>query len=451
MSRRRRGKPPEGGSYQVQLRRAMSRLLPRRGLATVAADGRVRWADRLLVVCAVLMAWDPGTTLVDRFAAARACVVEMFPTRRRPGATHAGFVAALARASPGLLGLVAPALRAAVCSAARAGGCWAVAGWVAFGADGSKIDCPMTAANETGLGVASRKKSWPQMLLTTLFHAGSGLPWAFARGGARASERGHLRAMLGLLPAGGLLLADAGFTGYDLLAAVTGGGRSFLIRVGSNVRLLTKLGWAVEEFDGLVYLWPDGKQKAGCEPMVLRLVTFVDGRNRRTHLLTDVLDRGRLGDAAALALYGLRWGVELLFRSLKQTLGRRKMLSDGPEHAAVELDWAVVGLWMLDVMNAQEVGLSAARSVATSLRAVRAAAAGRRPCRGAGRRGALAAALARATGDGCRRRGPKKARHWPHKKKDKPPGDPKARTATDAEVQLAQEIRAEKAIRSLAA
>jgi hypothetical protein len=407
--------------------------------------------DRLLVVCAVLMAWDPGPTLVDRFAAARACVVEMFPGRRRPGGTYEGFVAALAKASQGLLDLVAAALRQSVRSAAAAAGCWEVCGWVAFGGDGSKVDCPMTRANEVGLGMASRANSWPQMLLAVLFHAGSGLPWAFGRGGARASERALLLLMLATLPPNALLLLDAGFTGYDLLAAIAGGGRSFLIRVGSNVRLLTKLGYAVEEFDGLVYLWPEGKQKGGCEPLVLRLVTFVDGRNRRIHLLTDVLDRGRLGHAAALQLYRLRWGVELLFRSLKQTLGRRKMLGDSPEHAAVELDWAVVGLWMLDLMNARAAGLSAARSTASALRAVREAAAGRRPCPGPGRRGTLAAALARATGDGCRRRGPKTARHWPQKNKDKPPGDPKARTATEAEILLAQEIRARQAAESLAA
>ena len=125
MSRRRNGKPPEGGSYQVQLREAMSRFLPK-GLATVSGDARVRWVERLLVVCAVLMAWDPGPTLADRFAAARACVVRMFPGRRRPGGTHEGFAAALLRASAGLLGVVAASLRASVRSAAVAGGCWEV-------------------------------------------------------------------------------------------------------------------------------------------------------------------------------------------------------------------------------------------------------------------------------------------------------------------------------------
>jgi AcrR family transcriptional regulator len=449
-------------SYPGQLKEAISQLLPR-GLATVSQDGRVRWVERLLVVCAILVAWGEGQTLVARFTAARACVVEMFPSRRRPGETYEGFIGALEKVSWDLLGVVAAHLRGLVRGAAQAAGCWEVCGWAAFGADGSKVDCPMTRANEAGLGVASRANSWPQMLLAVMFHAGSGLPWAFERGGARASERSLLLRMLGTLPVNALLLLDAGFTGYDLLQAILGGGRSFVVRVGSNVHLLTKLGYAVEERDGIVYLtsassvepWPEGKQKKQCQPMVLRLITFADGRNRKVHLLTDVLEAAKLSDAAALQLYELRWGAELTYRSLKQTLGRRKMLSDCPEHAAVELDWAVVGLWMLDLMNARAAGLSAKRSCASALHAVREAIDGRCPCPdgkgGRGGRGALARALAAAVADGYRRTGSKKARHWPSKKKEKPPGDPKVRTATPAEVLLAQRIRAKQDAEKIAA
>lgn len=435
MPGRRSGKSPAGGSYQVQLRQAMTRFLPRKGLATLAGDdGRLRWTARLLVVCAILMAWDPAQTLADRFASARACLVGMFRGRRRPGGTYAGFAAALAKASESLLAAVTEHLRRSVREwAESAGACWEVAGWAAFGADGSKFDCPMTRANEESIGCSSRDKSWPQMLLTVLFHAGSGLPWAFARGDARDGERSHLLQMLDTLPLNALLLADAGFTGYDLMKAVLGGGRSFVIRVGSNVRLLTRLGYAAREFDGLVYLWPDAKQKGRAEPLVLRLVTLTDGRNRTIHLLTDVLDAGRLGDAAAVEMYKLRWGAELLFRSLKQTLGRRKVLSDSPAHARVELDWAAVGLWLLALMNAHAAGASARPSTASALRAVRSAM--------AGRGGGLWRALSRAVLDTYRRRGAKKARHWPHKKREKPPGNPKARTATAEEVALAMELK----------
>lgn len=435
MSRRVNGKLSRGESYQTQLRRAIGRHLPAKGLPSTTDDARVRWVPRLLVTCAILMAWDAGHTLGDRFAAARACVVGMFPGRRRPGATYAGFAAAVATAGGPLVAVVSASLRGSVRRLAEARGCWLTAGWAVFGGDGSKVDCPMTAANEAGLGLGCKAASWPQMLLTMLFHAGTGLPWAFARGGGRECERSHLASMLAVLPAGAMLAADAGFPGYDLFRAIVDQAKcELLVRAGGNVKLLTKLGYAVREFDGLVYLWPAGKQKGGDPPLVLRLITLLDGRSRRVCLLTSVLDPARLSDADAARIYARRWCVELLFRSLKQTMGRRKMLSDGPAHAAAELDWSVVGLWLLGLAAAEAAGVTADRaSVAAALRAVR--------CAMAGRGGDLRAALARAVIDGYRRAKPKKARHWPRRVTRRPPGPPQARTATEAEVLLARQLR----------
>ena len=147
------------------------------------------------------------------------------------------------------------------------------------------------------------------MFVTTLFHVGTGLPWAFVRGPAASSERGHLLTMLQLLPAGAMLIADAGYTGYELLKAITDSRRAFLIRVGSNVSLLTKLGYAVRERGGTVYLWPQRQQKKRQPPLVLRLITLVQG-SKRIHLLSNVLEEERLSDEQAIELYRRRWQVE---------------------------------------------------------------------------------------------------------------------------------------------
>jgi hypothetical protein len=173
--------------------------------------------------------------------------------------------------------------------------------------------------------------------------------------------------------------------------------------------------------------------------MVLRLIRVVDGRNRVMHLLTNELDPESLSDATAIDLYKRRWLVEVLYRSLKQTLGRRKMLSGSPAHARVELDWSVASLWLLSLELAESTTqhrLSARVSIAKGLRAIRQAMAGR------GRD--LSKALAVAVGDRYQRQSCKKARHWPHKKREKPPGNPKARTATESEVALAAELAAKK-------
>lgn len=427
--------------YPRQLLNSIGRFLPHQGLELLSEDQRVRWTPRMLVMCAVLVAWQASSTLKDRFAQARATLVQMYPTRRRPGETYEGFITALADASEQLLEKVCVALRAAVQQVA--GTAWEICGWVVFGCDSSKIDCPMTLANELAFGCGGKKKSGPQQLLTLMFHVGTGVPWSFMQDVACSSERAHLLSMLELLPARALLLADAGFTGYDLLKALMDSGRFFVIRVGSNVKLLTKLRYAVKEHDGVVYLWPKGKQEKQCEPLVLRLIRFVDGHGRSICLLTNVLDRNRLSDRAALKMYRLRWGVEVLFRSLKQTLDRRKMLSGCPTHAKVELAWSMVGLWLLGLISVQEIkaaGEDPQRwSPAQALRVVRQA------CNGTlGAGGSLHEHVAGSLKDTYKRTRSKKARHWPHKKKEKPPGEPPARMATPQEVLLASMIRVKK-------
>jgi hypothetical protein len=83
---------------------------------------------------------------------------------------------------------------------------------------------------------------------------------------------------------------------------------------------------------------------------VLRLETFYDGR-QRVQLLTNVLDKAKLPRRAMRKMYRRRCKLELYYRSLKQTMAKRKLLSDSPRHAAVELDWCVASLWILGLMT----------------------------------------------------------------------------------------------------
>jgi hypothetical protein len=236
------------------------------------------------------------------------------------------------------------------------------------------------------------------------------------------------------------MVADAGFTGYELLLALQTAGHAFLIRVGSNVRLLRKLGFDLRESESTVYLWPKGQRDQA--PLTLRLIRLVDGRNKVMHLLSNVRDEQVLSDQQASALYRMRWGVELHYRSLKQTLSRRKMRSGAAQNAEMELDWAVAALWLLGLMSLKAILAAAhdphAWSVAASLRVVRRA---MREPRHRGRRRPLQRQLAEALRDGYRRRGSKRARHFGRKKNEKPPGSPILQDATDAEVQLATALR----------
>ncbi len=447
MSRRTRDVSSAASSYPIDLRQAISRFLPHSGLNLVSGNGKLRWVPRMLVVAAILMTWDGALAITDRFDAACRVVRAMWPTRRQPGATYGGFMSALRRAGPRLLSRLAPQLRRQVRRVAQSApaACWKIGRWIVFGVDGSRVECPMTAANEEAFGIAGRKNTGPQQFLTAIFHVATGLIWDYRRGNARSSERSHLLQMLDALPPEAMVLADAGFTGYDVFRTIRAGGRSFLIRVGSNVSLLTKLGWAAEQRGDVVYLWPEKAQGKKLPPLALRLITLPGPGGKRMHLLTNVMDEALLSDGQAEAMYRKRWGIELVYRSLKQTMGRRRMRCAAPGNAAVELDWAVIGLWMLGLLSVSrimEAGHSPYEwSVASSLRAVRRTirAAAPRPSRR--REPSLAEALAAARLDGYQRIGGKKSRHWPHKKREKPPGDPRARNANELEIKLAERLR----------
>lgn len=447
-------------AYAVDLRKAISLFLPRSGLPLIAGDDRLGWTPRLLVIAALLVSWDASAWITDAFAAARKVVglICRAAHRRQPGDTYHGFMRTLAARTRGLLAVVAPALRGHVESLARRNRCWQVPGgggggepdgWTLFGVDGSRDACPRTKSNREKFGKSGRDKSGPQQFVTTVFHVGSGLAWDFRTGGARASERSHLLEMLDTLPGGPctMLLADAGFVGYDFFRSIAGSGRRFLIRVGANVKLITELGYAFREHAGVVYLWPGDAQRDGLPPVILRHVTLVDGRNRRMHLLTNVMDAADMSDAEANEMYGKRWGIELMYRSLKQTLGKRKMRCADAENAEAELGWAMVSLWLLGLMTASAVadagGQAGRWSPAAGLRAVRRAMTGG-PARRRANPPSLLAGLAQARKDRYKREGSKTSADWPHKKREKPPGDPKARKATAAEIKLAADLRATK-------
>jgi hypothetical protein len=436
-------------SYLHQLGQAIREFVPDHSFNRIPVGRATHWRPRRLAWVALLMAWDEGQTLASRWDHACEAVTELHP-HWRLGESYSGFTRALTRLSPGLIPALVRRLQLAM--EAVAGRHWRSGRWVAFAVDGSRIETPHTAGNEEGLGCAGREKTAPQVFLTTVWHLGTGLPWDFRVGPGTDSERGHLRRMIAGLPPRAMIVADAGFAGYALFGRLLRARHPFLIRVGRNITLLKNLGYYHEERDGLVYLWPGAHRR--CRPLVLRLIELTMG-SQVVCLLTDVLDPGQLGDGEAATLYKQRWGEEVFYRSYKQTMDRRKILSRTPRTCRADASWTMLGLWLLSLMATSRVieagGSPGEVSVAQSRDAVRRAlrksrrgkrsAAGprekkRRPRR---RRRAedpdLRRELSEARKDRYeRRRSIKAARNYPRKKKEMPPGPPKIRPATPAEV-----------------
>ncbi len=406
------------------------------------------WTPQRIVWIAMMMALSAEQTLQSRFEAAIDVVGSLFP-RWRLGKTYTGWFQAQLQWIEPVQPALAKRLRQRI--EQMAGQHWLREGWCAFAADGSRVECPRTAANERELKCAGRDKTGPQLFVTTLLHMGTGLIWDFRIGPGTASERRHLEDMAPGLPPRSLLIADAGFTGYDFYRRIVQAKQNFLMRVGANVRLLKNLGYIEREGSDTVYLWPEANRSE--PPIVLRLIQRRDG-DKTMYLVTNVLDRKELSNKSVGILYEMRWGVEVFYRSFKQTMEKKKMLSHTPEAAKCELTWALYSCWMLQSISVEailEAGgdplrYSAARArdrVRKSMRKALLAGRGQR------RRGPKNVAqdkellweLGKSLIDNYTRTGSKKARDWPHKKKEQPPGAPKLQSATAEQQRAAKRVK----------
>jgi hypothetical protein len=414
------------------------------------------WTPKTLAAAALLWAWSDELTLGERFHTARKIILSLPGGQQQLATSYQAFTKILRRWTDELARLVQTNLRQRTQVALP--DCWQIAEWVVFAVDGSRIELPRTRSHEqaystirkrrggknrNGKPLATKdaqKANSPQLWLTTMWHAGTGLPWDWRIGPADSNERGHMREMLDGLPATALLTADAGFVGYEGLQEIIHGGRQVLLRVGANVRLLKKLGWA-RESDGTVYLWPDQVARHGQPPLVLRLVV-VQGGKHPVYLLTSILSGRQLSDCQVAQLYARRWGIELFYRHFKQTFRRRKLLSTSAENARIELIWSLVGLGAMASYALVEAGkhnvpperLSFAKLLLAFRRTLR------DYLHRTNQRERLCERLRHAIIDSYVRKN-KASRNYPQKKKEKPPGAPKILPASKEQVQLAKLLR----------
>jgi hypothetical protein len=349
---------------------------------------------------------------------------------------------------------------------------WRTGRWLPLAVDGSRVSVPRTQPNEKrfckprqqGRKKCAKKRGrqaakslarrpskshydpqavGPQMWLTLVWHIGLRLPWCWRIGPSFASERGHVSELLQeyAFPRDTLLCADAGFVGYDFWQQIARHGHHFLIRVGGNVRLLKKLGY-VRESNETVYCWPEAARKKQQAPLVLRLLQFA-GRSGVVYLLTNVLDEGQLPRAQAKAIYRSRWGIEVQFRSFKQTFGRCKLRSRTPEIATIELHWSLLGLWVLQLLAYREQTsveeLVPQTSVAAVLRIIRSIL--NQPERVPSRGQTLKDRLQAAHVDHYRRPKGKQSRNYPRRKEEPCTGAPKILVASATQRRRAAAMR----------
>lgn len=160
------------------------------------------------------------------------------------------------------------------------------------------------------------------------------------------------------------------------------------------------------------------------------------------YVVTNVLNRKALSDRQAAKLYRLRWGVELQFRSYKQTFGRGTLRSRTPQRAVVELDWSLLGLWIIQLFAVKEqlaIGSPPERSsVALAVSVVQDA---MHPWPGEiCPPGRLRDRLSAAVKDQYHRTSSKRARYRPHFKDVPSAGEPQITHATAQQCKVYQAI-----------
>jgi hypothetical protein len=313
--------------------------------------------DTAWLVSVALTCWGFMTgTLSHRVGAACKVVGHVFGTSDT--VSRQGLLKALASCGPSLLELMIDALPQRIKGLK---GSWTQNGKVNVAVDGTKFAAPRTKANQEYFSAAHKQKkkagqeaksktyqqpadqskaATVQILVTVFFHMVSGLPLRWKVSASNGSERQDARAMLPTLPRNARLIGDAEYVGYSLWSEIHNSGRTFLVRVGSNMTFLNYIG-KYKMVDGLVYYWPDYQMKANQPALVLRLIQLHDG-NKAVYLVTNELD---MTDKVASQLYAQRWKIEVFFRTVKQTCECAKLQCLRPENVLTELNWTLLGIW----------------------------------------------------------------------------------------------------------
>ncbi len=446
----------------------------------IRLHGKIKWTANFLAWLALTWAWSEARCLTDAFSEAAGVCQKIFACT--PLTTYQGFMWALVSYTPQLM----PALRTLVQQrmAQIASRFWRIDGWVPIAFDGSRSTAPRTRSNEAKLCAKNygqgktakyrkkkskgmrRKKNEknkphaqePQAWITMLWHMGLRLPWCWRLGPSDSSERTHVMEMLATkdFPQNTLFCGDAGFVGYPLWSAIRTCGADFLIRVGANVNLLHEYAECVfekKEKDRLVLCWPKAAIRANQPPLRLRLLKVRIGKTW-FWLLTSVLRRQQLTAKAATRFYRMRWGIEVEFRGLKQTLDRAKLRSRNDQRLLVELDWSVLAMAVAELfaLKEQQVVKSsktgkqtqppdpAKRSLAGTMRALRRCMKNLNEAPNCGHD--LASQLRNAVTDSYQRKKPKGARYRPPNPDKKPLGAPNVRPTNDLEKQELQAMAA---------
>lgn len=405
-----------------------------------------RWDVGPLLWVLLTMTWCCGDSLPEKFEAARGFYVICHHKRRRPGESFAGFQQAVGKLPMAVLRALAQGIRGRIehLLADR----WRIGRWIPFGCDGSRLECPRTVQLEQRLGQGGKEGSAPTVWVTAIVHLLTGVPWTWRFGrGSKPRERRHLVEMLKDLPRLALVVADAGYYGYELISELSGAGVFFLIRMSSTVTLYREDETPLAAFrEGLVYYWTHHAQEKDLPPIPARLLCVRDKKRKvDVWLLTNVVSSEQLSYSDADRFYRWRWENEGYFRTYKRTLSKVKLMSRTVREVHREAEASMIATQLLIAQGARALPKAEAaeeprvmcspRKVLLEIRRELHSRLGLR------RRGKFSERLQACCREHRQRSSPKATRQWPRRKEHKPPAAPKILTLTATQKSLISRVQ----------
>lgn len=427
-----------------------------------------KWVPMHLICLALLWCFSGCRCLTEAFDEASQQCGKLFSSFR--SLTYQGFMMALVTWTGRLMDLLWSRLQH--CMKVVGGKHYRTHGWLPLAVDGSRSSVARTQVNEKafcagnygqGKTAKYRKRKTkgmrptknkrgkpqdpkPQVWITMLWHMSLRLPWRWKLGPSNSSERDQMLEMLQeqKYPKNTLFCADAGFVGFPLWSAIAKSGGHFLVRVGANAHLLRESAEYQIVKGGDVLSWPKDQQKKNA-PLQLRLACVRVGKTKM-YLLTNVLKDELLNEEQMVEFYKMRWGIEVEFRGLKQTLDKAKLLCRNDKRVLVELNWSIMAMAVAELFalktqldkrrgkrskDLSEERTPARRSLAKTMRAIRGCLRALEETPKEGRD--LQSLLYDAVTDNYQRKKPKKARYCPKNKDKKKLGKPKLRMVTKEE------------------
>jgi hypothetical protein len=198
--------------------------------------------------------------------------------------------------------------------------------WRVISLDGSTLDVADQKGNVRAFGrpSASRGQSaFPQLRFVALVENGTHVLLGTRCAGVATGEVALAKAVVRVLRAGMLCLADRLFYGFDLWRLACATGADLLWRVKKNARLPCER--RLPDGSYLSRIYPTAKdQRHGRKGVIVRVVEYtlegVPGAEPLYRLLTTILDPVAAPAAELAALYHERWEIETALDELKTHL-----------------------------------------------------------------------------------------------------------------------------------